>query len=461
MVRTSYLKKQYSWLRWPTLVTYGAVFALFFVIAFISLDPDFGWHLTAGDYFLHHGFPATDIFTYTASNFPWVSHEWLNDIFVYLVHTAGSFPLLAVVFALLWTLAVWLVGRRQSTILIIIATLALLPFAGVRALTWSVLFLAVLIQLVKYRKGKYTFLLPLFFLLWANLHGSFVVGFIYLAYQAFVTRSLKLTIITVISVSATFINPYGYHVYGEILSTLMDSSLSSRIGEWQSFSLTAISIPYVMLWIGVTAYGMGRSWRSWKEYVRIDILFFAASISHLRQLPLFVIISLPFTARGIAEIAAIIPKQLDRPRRRFIASMAITFAAIAIICGCFSYYGTTLHREDKYPVQAVAYLQQQPCSGNLYNSYNYGGYLIWKLPSEKVYIDGRMPSWSYQGQKYMDNYLQFSTDTQYRNEQIKKYTISCAIVINNDKKLIKGLLGSGWRVVAKDNQSVLLLESVK
>ena len=46
-----------------------------------------------------------------------------------------------------------------------------------------------------------------------------------------------------------------------------------------------------------------------------------------------------------------------------------------------------------YPRQAVAFLKTHPSSGNLCSTYNWGGYLIWKLPEKKVCIDGRMPSW--------------------------------------------------------------------
>lgn len=452
------LRKKYSWLNWPPIITYAVVFILFFVISFMSLDPDFGWHLAAGNYFLHHGFPATDIFTYTASDFPWVSHEWLNDVLVYCVYMVGGFPLLSVVFALLWTGAIWLVSRKLPTALILIAVLALLPFVGIRALTWSVLFLAVLIVLVKFKNGKYTLLLPLLFLLWANLHGSFVIGFAYLGYQAFVARSLRLVIVGLLSVAITFINPYGYRLYEEILSTIMDPSLTARISEWQSFGTVPTAVPYVMVWFGVTAYGMRHTWKKWRTYLRLDILFFIASISHLRQLPLFIIISLPFTAQGIADIAAMIPKQLDRPRRRFIAGVAILFAAISVTCGVMAYHDSSLQREALYPTRAVAYLQQHPCSGNLYNSYNYGGYLIWKLPSQKVYIDGRMPSWSHQGQKYMDDYFKFSDDSNYRNDQIAKYSIACAIVVDANQGLIDALKGDGWRIAVQDDYSTLLLK---
>jgi hypothetical protein len=42
-----------------------------------------------------------------------------------------------------------------------------------------------------------------------------------------------------------------------------------------------------------------------------------------------------------------------------------------------------------FPVRAVEYLHQHPVAGPMYNAYNYGGYLIWALPEQKVFIDGR------------------------------------------------------------------------
>ena len=45
---------------------------------------------------------------------------------------------------------------------------------------------------------------------------------------------------------------------------------------------------------------------------------------------------------------------------------------------------------DEYPVDAAAFLKKNRISGNMFNPYAWGGYLIWALyPDHKVFIDGR------------------------------------------------------------------------
>jgi tetratricopeptide (TPR) repeat protein len=47
-------------------------------------------------------------------------------------------------------------------------------------------------------------------------------------------------------------------------------------------------------------------------------------------------------------------------------------------------------REGRYPSGAVAFLQREELAGNMFNLYNWGGYLIWSLyPDYRVFVDGR------------------------------------------------------------------------
>ena len=55
--------------------------------------------------------------------------------------------------------------------------------------------------------------------------------------------------------------------------------------------------------------------------------------------------------------------------------------------------GESLSENSFYPKEAVVFLKENDVCGRLFNDYGWGGYLIWKLPSEKLFIDGRMPSW--------------------------------------------------------------------
>src|SRR4051812_10798096 len=86
--------------RIPAWVVPGAaLFAVIFAAFAVRLDPDFGWHLQSGRYILAHGIPAHDIFTYTASNFAWINHEWLSDLLIVGLVALGGYTAVAAAFA--------------------------------------------------------------------------------------------------------------------------------------------------------------------------------------------------------------------------------------------------------------------------------------------------------------------------------------------------------------------------
>lgn len=503
-------KFHWRWLTWPPVVTFGVVFIIYLIVSYLRLDPDFGWHLRSGEYFLSHGIPATDIFTYTASNFPWISHEWLSDIFLSAVYSGGGYILLSVVYSALWTLAIWIVGRKAHNLTILLAVLATVPFAGVRAITWSVLCLALLVTIIQAKNHRFRLLIPLLFLVWANIHGSFVIGFMYLMYIAITRRSWRLMALTGVGGLLTLINPYGFGIYTEVIRTVADSSLRFRITEWNMLSIPWMTIPYVLLWAcgftttgedrlqnnhtahkmpsspqigpkpsqrshcyalsalvnlgrksshsGSVAYSV-RGLEKWRKYLGIDVIFFIAGVASMRTLVLFVLLSLNITDERIRAIAAMIPKDLDKPRRRFVVIIGIIIALWVLFTVVGTYRGVSIDRELNYPKNAVTYLQQHPCKGALFNHYNYGGYLIWKLPSQKVYIDGRMPSWSLNGHKYMDDYLAIEKDHDKRQKQFAIYNVHCVLERKNSDKtsIINDLIKQHWRVVATDPDSLLLI----
>jgi hypothetical protein len=43
----------------------------------------------------------------------------------------------------------------------------------------------------------------------------------------------------------------------------------------------------------------------------------------------------------------------------------------------------------RFPARAAAAVEQAGCAGPLYNHFDWGGYLIWRLPQLPVSIDGR------------------------------------------------------------------------
>jgi len=451
--------------RIPAFITFTIIFIIFASISYQRLDPDFGWHYQSGKYFTENGIKQIEPFTYKASDFPWINHEPLSDIITYHLHNLGGYNLLVFVFAILWTFSMWLIYRhsrwRALPVLLLLATIAIAPYAGIRTITWSFLGLAILINLASSPKARWT--IPILFVFWANLHGSFLIGLVYLAYLIFYDfvffkkrKILKPSLILIASFFATFLNPYGPVVYVEIFRTLLDPTLKWTISEWQ-VNIPFEIIPYLLVFIFIGIFTF-KSWRL-REYARVQNCFFLAALSTQRHWPLFMLISLePLSEDARKQLKPLFTQAQTNPA---LSKVLLAFVAIIVaISGfnLFSIFNNSWDREDRYPTAVVSYLTETPCSGNLFNEYNFGGYLIWKLPSHKVYIDGRGPSWEHNGTKYMRDYEKVFKDPEFRQAEFERLNITCALLYN-ERELTSELEDSGWTAAISTDEYTLLIQN--
>lgn len=435
------------------------VLLAFFWICFNRLDPDFGWHLQAGNYFRQNGLPKNDVFSYTASNFPWINHEWANDLLVSFVYGLADYLGLAIIFATLWTLALFIAAPRARLITLLVGVSALAPYVGVRALAWSALFLSVLLWLCNHKQKRILYLIPLLIFIWANFHGGFVVGLAVLAYFWVLKRKLVWFYLLWVSVLASFINFYGLEIYAEVWRTVTDREVHGQITEWARASIYSSSIVFVSLW--ATGFWLFEKGRLQKWY-SLPVLFFVASLATTRHFTLFVIVSIKNLDNYISRFLNESLKQGRSPHSKqtkkalvLILSLNLVITLIAVNWSLFS---VNQNREKNFPAQAVEYIKTNPCNGNIFNSYDFGGYLIWKLPGQKVYIDGRMPIWRDEnGQKYFSTYFEVLQSPQKRYEQFTKYDIKCVLIGPDDSEIRQQLLDSGWIRAEAVMDSTLLL----
>ena len=140
--------------------------------------------------------------------------------------------------------------------------------------------------------------------------------------------------------------------------------------------------------------------------------------------------------------------------------------------------------ESFYPDSAVSYLSQNMPDGEIFSTYGWGGYLVWKLPEKKVYINGWMPLWSRdnapegESKNAFRDYLDLTSgDLEYRSE-FEKYNIdtvlwtqtrdrtrlerfvedlleTLSIKDKSGYSLIKELEADGWVRVYQDNVAVI------
>src|ERR1035437_9501378 len=82
----------------------GAVLLALSIPAFQTIsDPDFFWHIKVGQWILQNGFPHHDLFTYTVSQHPFITHEWLSEVIMsFLFFSIGSGAVV-----MFWGFVIW------------------------------------------------------------------------------------------------------------------------------------------------------------------------------------------------------------------------------------------------------------------------------------------------------------------------------------------------------------------
>ena len=440
------------------ILLYVAVWFIIFWATSTKLDPDFGWHLMSGQHIATHGIPNHALFTYTMPNFEWINHEWLSDVIMSYIYQLGGYTLLVIFFSSLWTLALWLASRRHLWFAVLLGTITLLPIIGVRPIIWTALGFVILERLLtSTSRLKYISIILLLWA-WANLHGSFALGLVLLIVTASLQKpfSKPLGLTVIIAILATFINPYGWHLYIEIFRTMLDPMLSSRIIEWQSMTDNWAFWIYSILLIATFVVTENHK-KQWKFAIPGSLLIMA--INTQRQALPFVLSSVRYLEEyGSQVILQVKPKV----RLTMTALGAITIIILLSIYGMRS----AIPYNDFYPAEGVKYLNQNPCTGRIFNDYTYGGYLIWKLPDTPTYIDGRMPSWSDNNGSIFDRYVRVFDDPEYRQSEFSKYQIKCVLVSKSFTtkesreetitNLSQDLQARGWKISWENKDSLLL-----
>jgi len=383
------------------------VFLVFVYKAFVFLDPDFGHQLKTGEYISKtQGVPLIDQFSYTMPSYPVVSHEWLLTLLLALTFPILGFEGLSLVFSGIFLATFLIITRRirdsVETLLFCLGVAATLPFFGVRfqVFSWMLMVLETLILFGKnYDKTK--IFLPVVFLIWTNVHGSFLMGlvgyFVFLLFRSIRRKSFSWSDASVAAFSLflTFVNPYIGQNWRETWTSFTDTNLRWSIVEWMpavfSFNLpfmAMIALSGVFLWIYRRKIVL--------EKKVLYLVFLFQALSSVRHVPLWVVIAIPITIEAINYFIKDLRNiKLGQVRLQKVLKFSVIGGlAIFLLQAFFALRGAESFSEDTfYPREAVYYLKQNGVCGRVFNDYGWGGYLIWKMPEAKVFIDGRMPSW--------------------------------------------------------------------
>jgi len=365
-------------------------------------DPDFWWHLKTGQYIVQqHALPSPDPFNFTtataASAYPNepltrhfnLTHEWLAQVAFYGVWWTAGFGGVVLFRALLLSAFCGLVGlvayRRCGSFYwslaaaFAAATMAR-PFALDRPYLVTFLCLAGTLAILEFDRRLW--LLPPIFLVWANCHGGFFLGWVVVgAYgvEALLRRRTPALWWSGAAILVSGLNPNGFRI-PLILMDYRGSYLTSRLQEWarprwwvvNEFTVLLFGAAVVLLWS--------------RRRVRLtDWLLFgafaAAALSAQRNIILIGLLA-PILIASYFPWRPSLP-----PVAPFAAALVLVLGSTAASAGNFFQLRAA---EWRYPAGAAGFLLEHRVTGPIFNTYEYGGYLIWRLwPAERVFMDGR------------------------------------------------------------------------
>ncbi len=396
------------WLR-PVIVVLAAALLFVWFTPEVA-DSDTWWHLKTGQYILQtHHLPDPDPFAFTTKNagaaYPDepivrrfnLTHEWLAQVVFYLAYAAGGFTGLILLRAALLlgvcALSAAVAFRRGKSfywaIAAAIATATVANrFVADRPFLFSFLFVAASIAIIEYR--RYLWALPPIFLVWANMHGGFILGWVILGVycaDAIFFRGAKLTAfdrkLLLVSAAAVAVSAVNPNFLEPLRMTMLyrQSKLQVRLWEWQHTALWPLEPFQVLLFAGalvllVSAFKV--RFTDWMFFLG----FAFAGIWAVRNVMLFAIVA-PFM------IATYFPWKRALPAIAEFAAAGLLMLGLGTVVAQAS--GLQFRAAEwKFPWGAAKFLADHHVTSPMLNSYVDGGFLMWRLwPQERVFIDGR------------------------------------------------------------------------
>jgi hypothetical protein len=456
-----------------------------------TLNGDLGRHLTLGKFMVTTlKIPTRDLFSFTKPGLPRPPYEWLAQVIFYFVfqilNLDGVVLLTSAVLASTFVL-VYIDSVHRSG-MPLLASLLTLWAAATSSIDWltrphifSFLFFAIWISwLEKLRNntklGLWVF--PTLMLVWANTHGGFIFGI--LAWVAYLAGWLwdswrktadmnigkRLLLVGSASLISSILTPDLWRNWQGVLDNNSIYVLSHTTETMPPDFAIAGTVPFtVLLALTLFLLWLGRK-RIPASHVILLIGLAAASLTMARNIPFFAIAVAPILAGYLKGTFIRKPlwlnleegvARMDGKLKGHVWPILILLAA----AGVFSYYQTRTHvpfnqfSEQTLPVQAVDWIEGHPINGNMFNDFNWGGYLLFRLwPGNQVFIDSQS---DFYGEALTREYAAILSGKGNWDAELSKYGVSWIIVPLHSGLAEAARASSHWRSAYEDSLALILV----
>ena len=480
-------------------------------------DASIGWHIRNGELILFsHTITRTDPFSASIHGGTWYAWEWLYDLLIAVIHYTlglnGVVFFSAAIIAASFVLTLHFAVRRGGNLAIVIFLLLLSLGASsvhflARPHVFSWLLTVIWFEALDSAANSHgkrliaLFGLPLLMILWVNLHGGYVLGFVLLAIylvdgfiryfaapdrreqtQSWVKR---LGMVTLLSFAASFVNPYGYQLHVHVYRYLSDRYLMNRISEFLSpdFHIPAQQCFAVLLLITIVALASARRGIT---PARLLVVLFAAysGLYATRDLPtsslLITLIIAPMLSQSVLEASgdSRISSWLRRCFSRLhsfgsrMGNLELNFSdhfwlVVIFLLGFWAcmYSGrigsaqfiNAYFDEKRFPVEAVDFIAKQKIRAPIFSLDYWGGYLIYGLyPQNKVVVDDRHDLY---GDQFIKDYLKVTFIQPGWDKILEQEHVNWVLMPPGSTLANMLRLKSDWKIVHEDSVAVLFQRS--
>lgn len=470
-------------------------------------DADAGWHIRTGQYILdHHTVPHQDLYSFSKPGAPWYAWEWGSDVvFGWLERLAGLKGVVLFTGVMLAAFALTLVRRMvwRGVHMFVAVTISLLAVGSAsihflaRPHIFTLLFLSIAVWMVEadreHQSRRIWLLVPLT-ILWTNLHGGFLaliallgltaIGFALEAWSAGESLTLKaggapmwLNAGRYLSLAAacaavTLINPYGYLLHVHLYEYLRSDWIKSVIQEFMSPSFRDENMMQFELLLIVGLIAAGGMVRRKRFVEAIWVVFFAhMALASVRHVPVYVTVAGPAIAYEVAGWWTTWSRHASKKSIPYIfnqiaADAGAGFRRTSIwpfaVVTALTLTGAPIpwpkdFPEIKFPAELVHAHAAEILSSRVLTSDQWGDYLIYVNPSQKVFVDGRS---DFYGPEVGNEYLRLTGAAPDWRELLRKYDFNL-VLLPKETPIVQLLQTQPeWRVSANDGKRIILVRTL-
>ncbi|MEI6207925.1 MAG: hypothetical protein WCP20_14170 [Desulfuromonadales bacterium] len=460
-------------------------------------DGDTGYHIRAGEYILDtFTLPQVDPYSFITPRLPWTVHEWLSEVVMAIAHRLSGLSGVVVLYVLTLAATFYAVVRvlkaqGHNALVAAAATVVIIALSMVHWLArphlFSFLIIVIWISILdshEYRDRNQLYLLPPLMLLWVNLHGGFIIGFVLLG--IYLTGNLCLVFtdsgawraggkqrakrygaLLGICMGTALLNPFGWKIFLFPFTLVFDRYLMDHTSEFFSpnFHEQPLFKALLLLLMLLLAYSGKRP----TPIRMVLILFFTnMALCSIRYVPLFALVVVPIMVRHLNfDLAPRLPRVRAFFRRRLdtVATMdgmsrGFLWPSLAMLLVFIQLYnGTIVHGFDpkKKAVDAVAFMKREPVPGRMFNSDEIGDLIIYAAHEQyKVFIDGRLDMY---GSKHIREYYKITGFSPGWEDILRRHGITW-VIYDTDSELVRFLAGrQDWRLIYSDRVASIFVNN--